>query len=167
MLHQLVNFWIVDFELGGDKRVEVVAIEKCFCRLGEIFFVIGKSVMLLLRNSFCKVFMIFDQTFWGGGLLGDGGDVARTPTRSVPLKIQFPSTDRQNCSHGFFLNFPGKFISADGRTLWLCYSANFSSGMNGQVLKLNPPGGRGVLRLHEVKLMDPTQHPKNEGRKNP
>jgi hypothetical protein len=27
--------------------------------------------------------------------------------------------------------------------------------MNGQVLKLNPPGGRGVLRLHEVKLLGP------------
>jgi hypothetical protein len=30
--------------------------------------------------------------------------------------------------------------------------------MNGQVLKLNPPGGRGVLRLHEVKLIGQTQH---------
>lgn len=27
-----------------------------------------------------------------------------------------------------FVNLPSKFISADGRTLWLCYSANFSSG---------------------------------------
>ena len=31
----------------------------------------------------------------------------------------------------YFLNFPSKFISADGRTLWLCYSANFSPGWNG------------------------------------
>ena len=36
-------------------------------------------------------------------------------------------------------------------------SANFSSGMNGQQLKLNPPGGRGVLRLHEVKLFGPDE----------
>ena len=26
----------------------------------------------------------------------------------------------------YFLNFPSKFISTDGKTLWLCYSANFS-----------------------------------------
>jgi hypothetical protein len=38
--------------------------------------------------------------------------------------------------------------------------------MNGQVLKLNPPGGRGVLRLHEVKLVGQTPHTKNEERKN-
>ena len=27
---------------------------------------------------------------------------------------------------GYFLNFPSKFISNDGYTLWLCYSANFA-----------------------------------------
>ena len=53
----------------------------------------------------------------------------------------------------YFLNFPGKFISEDGRTLWLCYSANFSPGWNGVDLKINPPGGRYGLSLHEVKLM--------------
>lgn len=52
----------------------------------------------------------------------------------------------------YFLNFPSKFISADGRTLWLCYSANFSEGVNGVQLKFNPPGGRYGLCLHEVKL---------------
>lgn len=52
----------------------------------------------------------------------------------------------------YFLNFPGKFISDDGRTLWLCYSANFSSGWNGVDLKFNPPGGRYGLSLHEVRL---------------
>ena len=31
----------------------------------------------------------------------------------------------------YFLNFPSKFISADGRTLWLCYSANFSQAWKG------------------------------------
>jgi hypothetical protein len=43
----------------------------------------------------------------------------------------------------YFLNFPSKFISPDGKTLWLCYSANFSPGWNGVKLKFNPhPGGR-------------------------
>ena len=31
----------------------------------------------------------------------------------------------------YFVNFPSKFISSDGRTLWLCYSANFAPGWNG------------------------------------
>lgn len=53
----------------------------------------------------------------------------------------------------YFLNFPSKFISQDGRTLWLCYSANFSPGWNGVNLKLNPPGGRYGLCLHEVRLL--------------
>jgi hypothetical protein len=55
----------------------------------------------------------------------------------------------------YFLNFPSKFISADGRTLWLCYSANFSPGWNGVDLKINPAGGRYGLSLHEVKLTGP------------
>jgi hypothetical protein len=52
----------------------------------------------------------------------------------------------------YFLNFPSKFISPDGKTLWLCYSANFSSGWNGLDLKFNPPGGRYGLCLHEIKI---------------
>ena len=55
----------------------------------------------------------------------------------------------------YFLNFPSKFISEDGRTLWLCYSANFSRGWNGVKLDFNPPGGRYDLCLHEVKLLGP------------
>jgi len=54
----------------------------------------------------------------------------------------------------YFLNFPSKFISEDGRTLWLAYSANFSPGWNGVDLKINPPGGRYGLSLHELKLLD-------------
>jgi hypothetical protein len=53
----------------------------------------------------------------------------------------------------YFLNFPSKFISPDGKSLWLCYSANFSPGWNGVDLKFNPPGGRYGLCLHEVKLL--------------
>ncbi len=59
----------------------------------------------------------------------------------------------------YFLNFPSKFISPDGRTLWLCYSANFSPGWNGVKMKLNPPGGRGGLRLHEIQLLGPGENP--------
>jgi len=55
----------------------------------------------------------------------------------------------------YFLNFPSKFISKDGKTLWLCYSANFSDGWNGVKLDFNPPGGRYGLCLHEVRLREP------------
>ncbi|MHC4744152.1 MAG: hypothetical protein ACYS8Z_19720 [Planctomycetota bacterium] len=56
----------------------------------------------------------------------------------------------------YFLNFPTKFISEDGKTLWLCYSANFSDGWNGVKLNFNPPGGRYGLSLHEVRLLGPS-----------
>ncbi len=54
----------------------------------------------------------------------------------------------------YFVNFPSKFISGDGRTLWLCYSANFASGWNkAAALKVNPPGSNYGLSLHEVRLL--------------
>ena len=55
----------------------------------------------------------------------------------------------------YFLNFPSKFLGSDGRKLWLCYSANFSAGWNGEKLKINPPGGRYGLSLHEIELLGP------------
>ena len=59
---------------------------------------------------------------------------------------------------GYFLNFPSKFISKDGYTLWLCYSANFSPGWNNIKLKPNRPGSRYGLVLQQVKLLDSTTH---------
>lgn len=53
----------------------------------------------------------------------------------------------------YFLNFPSKFISADGRTLWLCYAANFAQGKNNTQLASSPPGSRYGMCLQEVKLM--------------
>jgi hypothetical protein len=55
----------------------------------------------------------------------------------------------------YFANFPSKFISADGRTAWLCYSANFASNWNGESIKSNPPGSHYGLVLQEVKLLGP------------
>jgi hypothetical protein len=65
---------------------------------------------------------------------------------------------------GYFLNFPSKFISPDGRKLWLCYSANFSPGWNGVKLGVNPPGGRYGLCLHEVELLASRDRPRNAGK---
>jgi len=59
---------------------------------------------------------------------------------------------------GYFLNFPSKFISTDGLTLWLCYSGNFSQGWNNIRFKAKPPGSRYGLVLQQVKLLNPAMY---------
>jgi hypothetical protein len=75
-------------------------------------------------------------------------DVITGPWRMVAYLKDFGE-------QAYFLNIPSKFLSDDGRTLWLCYSANFSPGWNGVDLKIHPPGGRYGLCLHELKLLRP------------
>jgi len=53
----------------------------------------------------------------------------------------------------YFVNVPSKFMSADGRTAWLCYSANFATTWNGQQIKTNPPGSSYGLVLQEIRLL--------------
>lgn len=53
-------------------------------------------------------------------------------------------------TQGYFLNFPSKFISDDGKTMWLCYSGNYGTHRQ---LPRNPPHGRYGLCLYEVKLL--------------
>jgi hypothetical protein len=55
----------------------------------------------------------------------------------------------------YFVNIPSKFIGSDGRTLWLCYAANFSSGWGGITFKSRPPGSRYGMCLQEVRLLGP------------
>ncbi|MDB5563051.1 MAG: hypothetical protein JWN11_2469 [Hyphomicrobiales bacterium] len=52
----------------------------------------------------------------------------------------------------YFLNIPSKFISGDGRTVWLCYSANFTNHYLGTEWAPNPPGSQYSLCLQEMKL---------------
>ena len=54
---------------------------------------------------------------------------------------------------GYFLNFPSKFISDDGRTLWLSYSANFFP------LPSNPPHSKYAMCLQEITLRIAGQEP--------
>jgi hypothetical protein len=54
---------------------------------------------------------------------------------------------------GYFVNMPSKFISADGKTLWLCYSANFTNPYLGTNWLSDPPGSRYALCLQEVQLL--------------
>jgi hypothetical protein len=56
---------------------------------------------------------------------------------------------------GYFVNFPSKFISADGRTLWLSYSANFTNGYLNTRFKPSPDGSRYAMCLQEVRLPGP------------
>ena len=59
----------------------------------------------------------------------------------------------------YFVNIPSKFISQDGRSLWLCYAANFSTGWGGINFKSLPPGSRYGLCLQEVRLLKPGEAP--------
>jgi hypothetical protein len=60
----------------------------------------------------------------------------------------------------YFANIPSKFISADGRTAWLCYSANFTNVALPKLpkLKFDPPAGHAVgecapMVWQEIKLL--------------
>jgi hypothetical protein len=55
----------------------------------------------------------------------------------------------------YFVNIPSKFIGSDGRTLWLCYAGNFSSGWGGIVFKSRPRGSRYGMCLQELRLLAP------------
>jgi hypothetical protein len=52
----------------------------------------------------------------------------------------------------YFVNIPSKFISDDGKTIWLCYSANFTNLAFGTSIASNPPGSKYALCLQEVRL---------------
>lgn len=55
----------------------------------------------------------------------------------------------------YFVNFPSKFISPDGKTAWLSYSANFSNLYMGTDFAANPPGSGYQWVLQEVRLTGP------------
>jgi len=52
-------------------------------------------------------------------------------------------------AEAYFVNFPSKFISVDGRTLWVCYSHGWS------YKKPNPPNSRYAMCLQEIRLLAP------------
>ena len=54
----------------------------------------------------------------------------------------------------YFLNFPTKFISGDGKKLWLWYSGNFAKGWNDIEIKSFPPGSDYGLVMQEMILLD-------------
>jgi hypothetical protein len=62
---------------------------------------------------------------------------------------------RQFGAEAYFVNIPSKFISADGRTAWLCYSANFAEKVQRPepiIHPSTPAGSQYSLCLHEYTL---------------
>jgi hypothetical protein len=53
----------------------------------------------------------------------------------------------------YFLNVPSRFISDDGLTMWLSYSANFTNAALGTSLRPDPPGSRYSMCLQELTLL--------------
>ena len=56
---------------------------------------------------------------------------------------------------GYFVNFPSKFISPDGRIAWLSYSANFTNGYLNTRYESKPEGSGYWWTLQEVHLLGP------------
>ncbi len=58
----------------------------------------------------------------------------------------------------YFVNIPSKFIDPkDGRNLWLCYAANFSSGWGGISFQAKPKGSRYGMCLQQIRLVAPAE----------
>jgi hypothetical protein len=53
----------------------------------------------------------------------------------------------------YFVNFPSKFISKDGKTAWLLYSGNFAPDWNGVKIESNPPGSHYGLVLQKIEFL--------------
>lgn len=52
----------------------------------------------------------------------------------------------------YFVNFPSKFISADGKRMYICYSGNFTKSWLGTELASNPPDSAYGMVLQEIEL---------------
>jgi hypothetical protein len=57
----------------------------------------------------------------------------------------------------YFVNIPSKFITSNGRDLWLCYAANFSSGWGGITFQSRPHGSRYAMCLQKIHLLEPAE----------
>jgi len=61
---------------------------------------------------------------------------------------------------GYFLNFPSKFISENGRKAWLCYSANYFSSYRNEIIEVDPPGSHYGLVLQEIEFLSKEMYEK-------
>ena len=54
----------------------------------------------------------------------------------------------------YFVNIPTKFISEDGKNMWLLYSGNFSLDPNGESWERNPPGSHYGICFQKIQLIN-------------
>ena len=52
----------------------------------------------------------------------------------------------------YFVNIPSKFISKDGKQMWLLYSGNFAKDWNGQNMVENTPGSHYGMVFQKIQL---------------
>jgi hypothetical protein len=52
----------------------------------------------------------------------------------------------------YFVNIPSKFISKDGKQMWLLYSGNFAPDWNNQKIEVNPPGTHYGMVFQKIEL---------------
>lgn len=79
--------------------------------------------------------------------------ILESPQMTGPWKLV--SYMKDFGEQAYFVNFPSKFISPDGKTAWLSYSANFSNLFMGTHFAANPPGSGYQWVLQEVHLLGP------------
>jgi len=53
----------------------------------------------------------------------------------------------------YFVNIPSKFISEDGKQVWLLYSGDFAKDWNGQNIVENPPGSHYGMVFQKIQLL--------------
>jgi len=53
----------------------------------------------------------------------------------------------------YFVNFPSKFISNDGKIAWMLYSGNFAVGWNGTAINANPPGSHYGMVFQKIEFL--------------
>jgi hypothetical protein len=59
----------------------------------------------------------------------------------------------------YFVNFPSRFISKDGKTAWMLFSGNFAPDWNGVKILANPPGSHYGLVLQKIELLKSNVQP--------
>lgn len=54
----------------------------------------------------------------------------------------------------YFVNFPSRFISDDGKKMWVCYSGNFAKGWTGEPMEAMPPDSAYGMVMQETEICD-------------
>lgn len=64
----------------------------------------------------------------------------------------------------YFVNIPSRFISDDGKTMWLTYSGNYST-KDKSIIAVNPPGSHYGLVMQKIELISQLEKTDNKQQK--